>query len=358
MPQEAKRYRLIAGQFYLRFEELTQPKQPQPDGDTVRFVPDNPFPFFEPKIIRRYGTAEPDLSNFGINVRFEGIDALETHFSKGASGFRHQNLALATAARDAMLRGLGFTGVVFDAEYPYTVRSADQNPVPGYVIANGVEQNGRLLGFVYAGQPTGFPEYDRWKQSQQGAPRPASRPALPPTPLVFVDRPLLERSVNWQLIDAGLAYAELYTSMPLDLARHMARRVRQLRAEPPAGSIWSQEDLALGKSYVWDKRIASLEDLVMFPKLFRRLVDYAQALSTARSPGKIKLMDWLRDASFARERDDRLLLPPEPGNADLPSCEFGNLHDLIEVRGEDADKRVELALKHNPEDVIVLPDNV
>ena len=37
MPQEAKRYRLIAGQFYLRFEELTQPKQPQPDGDTVRF---------------------------------------------------------------------------------------------------------------------------------------------------------------------------------------------------------------------------------------------------------------------------------------------------------------------------------
>ena len=358
MPQQPKRYRLITGQFYLRFEERAQPEQPQPDGDTMRFVPDNPFPFFNPSTIRRYGSVGPDLSNFGISVRFEGLDALETHFSKGGSPVTHQNLALAMAARDAMIGSLGFGNVVFDAEYPYTVRSADNNPVRGYVLANGVEQNGRLLGFVYPGEPVGVPEYDKWKQAQQGAPQPASRPSLPPTPLVFLDAPLVERSVNWKLLDAGLAYAELYTSMPLDLVRQMARRVRHLRAEPPANGIWGREHVALGRSYVWDKQIDSLEDLVMFPKLFRRLVEYAQALSTAKSPGKLTFMSWLRDPISARERDDRLLLPPAAGNTDPPSCEFGNLHDLVELHGKEAVGRLELSLKYNPEDVIVLPDNV
>lgn len=57
-------------------------------------------------------------------------------------------------------------------------------------------------------------------------------------------------------------------------------------------------------------------------------------------------------------RDDRLLLPLTPDNSDPPNCEFGNLHDLIVVHGQETTHRVELSLQYNPEDVIVLPDNV
>lgn len=358
MPGEPKRYHLLTGQFFIRFDELPQKSQPQPDGDTVRFVPDNPFPFFNPSIIRRYGSTGPDLSNFGISVRLEGVDALETHFSKNGSPITHQNLALAKAARDTMLRNLGFTNIVFDPDFDYTIKSADNNPSRGYVIANGVEQNGRLLGFGYPGEPDGIPEYDKWKQSEQGTPHPASRPSLPPALPIFVDTKLMEKSVNWMLIDAGLAYAELYTSMPLDLLRHMAKRVRELRNQPPANGIWGHESVAVGQRFVWDKQIASLSESVMFPKLFRRLVEYAHYVATTKSRSKPRFMAWLREANFARDRDDRLLLPPLPGNIDPPNCEFGNLHDLIEVHGNEAAERLEISLKHNPEDVIVLPDNV
>src|SRR5262245_41730190 len=341
MPQEPKRYHLLTGQFFVRFEEQSQKNQPQPDGDTVRFVPDNPFPFFNASIIKRYGSVGPDLSNFGISVRFEGVDALETHFSKNGSPITHQNLTLAQAARDFMLENLGFTNIVFDPAVDNTVRSADNNPSRGYVIANGIEQNGRLLGFVYPGEPDGIPKYDEWKQLQQGGPHPASRPPLPPAFEVFVDRQLMEKSINWKLIDAGLAYAELYTSMPLDLVRHMAKRVRELRQQPPANGIWGQENVAVGQSFVWDKQIASLSGSVMFPKLFRRLVEYAHFIATTRSRSKPRFMTWLRDTNYARDRDDRLLLPPLPGNTDPPNCEFGNLHDLIQVHGNETLERLE-----------------
>jgi hypothetical protein len=175
---------------------------------------------------------------------------------------------------------------------------------------------------------------------------------------VFLDARLMEKSVNWGLIDAGLAYAELYTSMPLDLIRHMARRVRELRASPPPNCLWGQETVAVGRPFVWDKRIGSLSDSVMFPKLFRRLVEYAHYLGTITSGSRPQFMSWLREERFARDRDDRLLLPPRPGNADPPNCEFGNLHDLLELHGRETVDRIELSLRHNPEDVIVLPDNV
>jgi hypothetical protein len=349
---EPKRYRLLTGQFFVRFDEREQKDQPQPDGDTVRFVPDNPLPFFDPSKIRRYGFVGPDLTNFGINVRFEGVDALETHYPPSNA---HQHLGLGKATRDLALHDLGFTGVVFDDTFRYTVKSVKENPRRGYVIANGVEGNSRLLGLVYPGEPNGIPEYEQWKNGPSASGL-ASRPRLHPAIPVFVDIGLLEKSVNWKLIDAGLVYAELYTSMPLDLLRHLARRVRELRREPPAESIWSRETVAIGKRFVWDKQINSLSDSVMFPKLFRRLVTYS--LGASKPGNRPFFMAWLRDKSFVRERDDRLLLPPQPGSVDPPNCEFGNLHDLIQVHGKETDTSVEISLTENPEDVIVLPDNV
>ena len=163
--------------------------------------------------------------------------------------------------------------------------------------------------------------------------------------------------MNWQLIDAGLAYAELYSSMPLHLVRHAAERVRELRKTPPVGTIWANETVNCNQSFVWDKKIASLSDTVMFPKLFRRLVAYGYYLETTKSKSKQELMTWLCDEDYSRDRNDRLLLPPKH-NTNPPNVEFGYLHNLIKVHGQERRDRVELSLNYNPEDVIVLPDNV
>jgi hypothetical protein len=77
-------------------------------------------------------------------VRLEAIDALETHF-----GETHQELAGANAARDELLGRLGFINVVFFADLPNKIQSADQDAVRGHVLSNGIDGNGRLIAFVY-----------------------------------------------------------------------------------------------------------------------------------------------------------------------------------------------------------------
>ena len=107
-------------------------------------------------------------------MRFEGIDALETHYKN-----RHQNLDLAVAARDVMLREVGFESVTFRPDRPNKVESAVPHPLPGYVLATGIEANGRIVAEVYAGAPDAdLTDGDR----------------------VFVDDARLDRSVNAALV--------------------------------------------------------------------------------------------------------------------------------------------------------------
>jgi hypothetical protein len=116
-----------------------------PDGDTIKFLPDTPG--LVEGLPRRSGIP-PDPNARGISVRLEGIDALETHFAE-----THQELARANAARDVPLRLLGFTGVTFWADLPNKVQTAGQDWLPGHVLSNGIDANGRLIGFVYPGVP-------------------------------------------------------------------------------------------------------------------------------------------------------------------------------------------------------------
>ena len=92
------RYKIIAGEFWIHYPDI--PRQgPQPDGDTITFKPNDRSLVTS---LKKYGSFWPDFNKRGtIPVRFEGIDALETHFN-GA----HQELKLADKARDFMLAKL------------------------------------------------------------------------------------------------------------------------------------------------------------------------------------------------------------------------------------------------------------
>jgi endonuclease YncB( thermonuclease family) len=139
-------YTLLRGEFVIRYPDL--PRQgPEPDGDTLKFRPDTPA--LVETLPRRFGTPA-DLNVRGISVRLEAIDALETHF-----GETHQELAGANAARDELLRRLGFTNVRFFKDLPNKVASADQDALRGQVLSNGIDANGRLIAFVYPGDHPG-----------------------------------------------------------------------------------------------------------------------------------------------------------------------------------------------------------
>ncbi len=126
-----------------------------------------------------------------------------------------------------MLALMGFGGVAFWPSLP-NVQTAENHPVRSGLFANGIESNGRVLGFVYPGEiAAGLTDRDR----------------------IFVHTALLDASVNATLVSEGLAYAELYSTMPLSLLERMPE---------------------IGKA----ARHAGIGFWSMFPKLYRRLVKY------------------------------------------------------------------------------------
>src|SRR3954453_20929435 len=139
-------YTVLRGDFVIRNADL--PTQgPEPDGDTIKFKPDNPALV---EGLPRTSARTAEINRRGISVRLEAIDALETHFSE-----THQELAGADAARDELLRLLGFTTGTYFPDRPNRGESADQDAIRGHVLTNGIDANGRLIGFVFAGDYDG-----------------------------------------------------------------------------------------------------------------------------------------------------------------------------------------------------------
>ncbi len=294
------RYSMIKGRYWIH--NPNRPRQgPQPDGDTIRFEPDS---LDLVRKLPRFSGRAPDIRNGQINVRYEGIDALETHFN-GAN----QDLVFANKARDRNLALLGFSNVKFFADEPNVVQSVDENPLPGYVIANGIEANGRLLGLVFAGA-TGRADGER----------------------VFVDNAILDQSVNVELVVEGLAYVEPYDTMPISLVKHLRGKAHTAR-NANAG-LWKSEDVTTEKAAPI-QTLAALEALVMWPKLFRRLASYFHEGNT----GLGQFEQWIRDDPV--RRDDALR---------LPDGEKGNMHDTFLTDGDT------LQLLYRPEDLLITPD--
>ncbi len=279
-------YMLLRGVFVIRYPDL--PRQgPEPDGDTVKFRPDSPL--LVEGLPRRSGTP-PDINARGISVRLEAIDALETHFNE-----HHQELAGANAARDELLAQLGFTNVEFFADLPNKVESADQDELRGHVLSNGIDGNGRLIGFIYPGDNP-----------------------LPDGSAIFVDNTLVDASINASLLRQGHSYPTFYATLPGSLRDYLAGVSRAARAaEAPAG-LWPRSTADPdGAATVPD--LAALEQLVIWPKLFRRIVPYLAGGFTNFDGFDA----WLRADPV--NRDDELFL--------LGPLERGNMHDVITATG-------------------------
>ena len=298
-------YTLIQGSFHIHYPARPL-SGPEPDGDTLKFQPVNRT--LITNLPRPNWAASFNLNGI-TSVRFEAIDALETHFDVENDTF-HQKLDLALAQRDALLAQAGFGVVRYFAQHPFIVESAERHPVPGYILSNGLDTYGRTIAFVFVGEP----------------------PAIDGSQL-FVTPQMLDTSLNAFMLRTGQAYAAFYLTMPAELREHLRGIARSAR-DANAG-LWAQATATTDRT----ARITGLDMLqqaVIWPKLFRRLAPYFVQGHTNFDG----LDAWLR--ADPRNRDDRLL---------LPTLELGNMHDLIVEDGE------QVRLAYATEDIVIVPDD-
>lgn len=208
-------FTLIKGEFV--------PGAGRPDGDSMRFRPEDPTPLFW---LKRRGVAPRiNARNGTIQLRFEGIDTME---SKAAAPY----------SSDATDSNLQLCGV------PDGTGTAS-----GYILSNQIGPNGRPIAFVFAGETS----------QQNGA-------------SVFLDADGMRDSVNYRQIERSHAYPLFYDTLYADLRTALSLSVG--KAREAGQGIWSADGSNSGVIYSGP---ASLETMPpVFPKLWRRLEKYSR----------------------------------------------------------------------------------
>ena len=215
-------------------------------------------------------------------------------------------MGLATTAADQLLAELGFRQVR-RADDGSVVEAVPQETT-GHILTRFADKYGRAVAFVYSGAPRG-------RSSDLG--------------FVFLDAARLRRSANWALLQAGLVFPTFYAQLYVELRAAMADVAGAARCGQTG--VWAQDVTTAGFRL---RSRAQLEDeVVVLPKLFRRLADYLALDET----GGVDLAGFSR---FLATRDDRLFTVPD-GHAT-------SLDNLVEVR------RQTIRLKRLPEEIVFI----
>lgn len=195
---------------------LFQPSSGQPDGDSLRFVPDNPGLILD---LRRRGQRpkiNPD--NDSIQLRYEAIDTMEKR-------------ALEPFSSDATKSNLDLAGT-----------DGGSRNARGHVYANQLDPNGRLIAFVFSGESEGV---------DGGS--------------VFLGPNDITGSINLRQLELGHAYPLYYDTLFDDLRRRCTEASEAARAKRLR--IWGADASLSGAR--WTGNVETLPPL--FPKLWRRI---------------------------------------------------------------------------------------
>jgi endonuclease YncB( thermonuclease family) len=259
----------------------------QPDGDSIRFVPDTP----ELLDSLRRGWRVRRSGDGSVQLRLEGIDAPETHYGAFAQ-------PLGAQARDALLELCGFREIRRDGE---EVVSATPERRPATILSELVDPNGRPVSILLVDEE------------------------LPDGEYVEVEEELLGRSANTALLADGSAYLTLYDSCAPPI--RAAFRATAADAREGLLGVWGRDETAAFE--LVDQDSIGPEGQLVLPKLFRRCSDYLRT----RTPGET-LRDWLRThGPPERPEDDQVIVG---GNVQT------RLSELVEQRGTSIEFPVDL----------------
>jgi len=224
-------YRVVAGTFHV--------KGFSPDGDSIRFQANDPanWDFFK-------WETEADKKEKRKQLRVESIDALETHYE----GY-HQPRTFALAALESLLELVGIKSVTYSLSLTKIVDADDGKS--GFIASAVTDRFGRPVSYL-------FPKSAKLADGAL-----MDSAALP-----------IDDSINFQLAREGLVYPTFYKSTD----RVFAEKIRAVvaRARKTKRGIWSI-DRTLDFT-IWDIRTLQ-EDILILPKLFRRLVGFFENYS-------------------------------------------------------------------------------
>lgn len=257
-------YRLIHGSFVITGK--------QPDGDSVRFRPDNP------QDLARLGRARliRPSADGTVQLRFDGIDATELHYGSAAQPFGDK-------ARDALLKHMGWKTVDVKPNST-TVTEAVPAEIKGAVLSKTAEANGRPVSFVLVGDNAKVPAssiHHGW---------------------VHVNPELLQKTENVFMLTSSNAYPTFYTSLADELRASLKEVAQQARAS--GQGVWSGDATPLF-------RLRSQEDIgpdggqPILPKLFRRATDYLKDVTSGTFSGN--LSDWINAHEAGSRSEDDLV---------------------------------------------------
>jgi endonuclease YncB( thermonuclease family) len=253
----------------------------QPDGDSIRFVPDTPALLGD---LRRARRIRPSRDGT-VQLRLEGIDAPETHY-------QGQSQPLADPARDRLLALCGFRSVRHRDQEVIAAKPAE---LPAAVLAHLADANGRPVALLLTDGEL-----------------PADGSYTP------VDDALLGRTINAALLADGSAYLTLYDSAAPPL--HAALRALATEARKARLGVW-EADATSAFRLRGQESIGPQGELVI-PKLFRRCTDYLRTRQPAET-----LVHWLRThGDPARPEDDAVVVG---GRMTV------RLSDLVEQRNDE-----------------------
>jgi hypothetical protein len=125
--------------------------------------------------------------------------------------------------------------------------------------------------------------------------------------------------VNYRLAQAGLAYPTYYTGLFWDLRQKITSAVAQARETGGIG-VWPEDKTATG--FVVDSLDTVTDQVVILPKLFRRIVDYM---------GNGGSIDGFKE--YLEANPDPLMV--------LSTCHFTHLDTYVEVNGHQVKLTVE-----------------
>lgn len=294
-----------------------------PDGDSVRFVPDDPRAWVRAGIRARVNASG------GAQVRLDAIDSFETHFSPpGGRGTWRQPADLAVAATESLLHRLGFTSWGRNADTG-TISDPQPADVPGWIVTAGADINGRPVSFVLAGDRASAGA--KWSAGGAGAGSDGGSDGP-----VILTPSMLTQTVNSAQLADGLAYPTFYDELPGGLREALAATA--VAARTAGLGIWARDVTTAGFEVTGREQLET--EVVLLPKLFRRLAEYLSLDSDGSGNGDAG-GDGAGSASLARFGEflavsaDAVRIVAE-GRADGQPGDgvLTTLADLVEVDGQ------------------------
>jgi endonuclease YncB( thermonuclease family) len=219
-------FKIIKGKFFVAGYS--------PDGDSIRFQADNEqhWDFFNWK-------SQSTKNSSRKQLRFEAIDALETHYEES-----YQPRSFGIAALEVLLKWLGIQQVVYNLSL--TQIYSAQDGVSGYIASQSLDMYDRPISLVFSNDVS----------LNDGSMMSIS--ALP-----------MDKCINLKLIKLGLVYPTFYSTMESSLLTIFTKAAQTARKN--LVGLWALDKTS--DFTIWNTETIK-NDVVILPKLFRRLTAF------------------------------------------------------------------------------------